>query len=792
MKITPSARVLRMLGEIEFDEWQCIAELVDNSFDDFTEIRRAGMPWVGGYHVSVRLPGSANGELVVEDTGRGMDRERLERAVRAGWSGNDMHDKLGLFGMGFNVATARLGRRTRVLTTRQGDPEWIGVDIDLDRIDDDFEADDLVEPKSDLNEHGTKIIVSRLNPGRAEWLRKNGAHLRNHLGGVYSWILENTPFDLTVGGTRVKPVRHCRWGDDRAVLYNRKERIPAYIPIDKKLEDGLACADCGQWQLPGQQVCEHCGGDRLNLRERRVHGWLGIQRYLDKREYGIDFLRNGRKILRWDKRIFVWRNPHGEVGNEEIEYPTEMAHQGGRIIGEIHLDHVPVTYQKNAFEYDDRSWKSAVEMLRGRGPLLPQRAKDAGYHQENDSPLAQLVKGYRRNDPGERYLIPGDANGKGPIHAETRTWGREFQNGNLKYQTDSVWWQAVVDYETAKRGGKRDKVAASTPDGPDEVAVIEALGLSGSMGGTTHHPNENQAQSATPQNLSSTVTTSPAAGGLALQRETKQERINRYSADSTAYPTLSKPFGHPEIGYVQIDARRLAKGVLEDDKGNLTPILLDQQRGMTFVAYLDPEHEVFTRFGVDPADLLIAEVAALLKVQADITWSHSQTMAAIRAESLPNTALDANLIRAEAQELLEEVRQRMAVALDRTGDPERAFQLLTPDELTSTETAMIADGKVARAGELGTNGNFLLHAPALFLVRLVEAWPEAFMDEKVFQGLYTGVTSLGARRLSVARTVGYLADVATQASYPVVNLPSQLERTRLSIQLLADELSGEQ
>ncbi|MEV0551475.1 ATP-binding protein [Nocardia salmonicida] len=782
MKITPSARVLRMLGEIEFDEWQCIAELVDNSFDDFTEIRRTDIPWAGGYHVSVLLPSSPSGELVVEDTGRGMDRERLERAVRAGWSGNDMHDKLGLFGMGFNVATARLGRRTRVLTTRQGDPEWIGVDIDLDRIDDDFEAEDLTEPKADLNEHGTRIIVSRLNPGRAEWLRKNGAHLRNHLGGVYSWILENTPFDLTVGGTRVKPVRHCRWGDERAVVYNRKERIPAYIPIDKKLEDGLACADCGQWQLPDRVACESCGGDRLHVRERRVHGWLGIQRHLDRKEYGVDFLRNGRKILRWDKRIFTWRNPDGEVGNEEVEYPIEMAHQGGRIIGEIHLDHVPVTYQKNAFEYDDRSWKSAIELLRGQGPLLPQRAKDAGYVSENVTPLALLVKGYRRNDAGERCLIPGDANGKGPIHVETRAWGREFQSGTPEYQTDSMWWQAVVDFEEAKRGGKRANATASTPDTADEAAVLDALGLTGMLGDSTNGPGSTTAPDAAQYPL-------PNATGPTVHRETKQERIARYEADSTPYPTLSKNFGHPAIGFAHIDARRITKGVLEDDHGNPTPILMDRRRGMNFAAYIDTEHEVFKRFGVDTSDLLIAEVSALLRVQADLSWSHSRTIAEIRATSLPETALDANLIRTEAQELLQEIRRRMAAALDRTGDPARAFELLTPDELTTAETAMIADGKAARTGDLGTNGDFLLYVPALFLTRLLEQWPEAFLDDKVFQSLYAGVASLGARRLSVARTVGYLADVATHASYPVASTPRQLERTRLSVHLLADELS---
>jgi hypothetical protein len=37
VQITPSARILRMLGEIEIEEWKCLAELIDNAFDDFNE-----------------------------------------------------------------------------------------------------------------------------------------------------------------------------------------------------------------------------------------------------------------------------------------------------------------------------------------------------------------------------------------------------------------------------------------------------------------------------------------------------------------------------------------------------------------------------------------------------------------------------------------------------------------------------------------------------------------------------------------------------------------------------------
>ena len=42
MDITPSPRVLRMLGQIDFKPWQCLAELIDNSVDAFLTGRELG------------------------------------------------------------------------------------------------------------------------------------------------------------------------------------------------------------------------------------------------------------------------------------------------------------------------------------------------------------------------------------------------------------------------------------------------------------------------------------------------------------------------------------------------------------------------------------------------------------------------------------------------------------------------------------------------------------------------------------------------------------------------------
>ncbi|SCZ54747.1 Histidine kinase-, DNA gyrase B-, and HSP90-like ATPase [Arthrobacter sp. UNCCL28] len=775
MDITPSPRILRMLGQIEFDEWQCIAEFADNAFDDFTEILDSGQSWPGGFKVSVTLPGPGAGlsgaEVVVRDTGRGMTRETLEQAVKAGWSSNDRFDKLGLFGMGFNVSTARLGRRTRVLTTRQGDPEWIGVEIDLDELGADFEAPDITEPKDDPSDHGTKIIVSNMNRDRAEWLQRNAENLRTTLGRVYGWLLDNRPFELWVQGNRVKPRRACRWGEDRSIIYGSgasSEKIPAYIEIDQTFQPADACELCGNWQNPGKEACDQCGSDQLRERERRLHGWLGVQRHLARRDFGIDFLRNGRKILQYDKSLFNWRNPNDPTGAVEVEYPIELANQGGRLIGEIHLDYVPVHYDKTAFEYSDRAWRAAVDYLRGEAPLQPEKAKNAGYA-PNASPLARLYKGYRRNAAGIRCLIPGD--GSRPLHEETRQWAQKFWAGDPEYQTDQKWWDQVQAHEQRLTEAKLAKATGGVKDDADEAAVLAALGV-------VPGPDEDAETSAT----------SPDPAPAPPKTETVQERLTRYTIAGVLVPELTRDFGLPELGQMKVESRAVSEAIM-DSEGNPTPVWLAQGPGGTATALIDVTHDAFTKLGIEPAELLLAEVTAALKVKADSHLSHSQIASRLRAACMPDTAVDPQVIRAQASELLAEVRQRMADNV--ASDPQRALGFLDPDEQTATENALIADGADKLTATLGGSGQFILYAPPLYLVKLLESWPEAFMEGKVFSGAYQTLTSASSRRLSLARIVGYLNDIATLLTFQSPNV-AQLRRTRLSVELLQRELASDQ
>lgn len=135
LDITPTPDVLVALTRTPISSLDALSELVDNAIDSFRAAETAGSQ-SPIRQVLIEVPGSAEvgkgeGLIRVRDTGAGLSEEQIANAMRAGFSSKNHFDTLGLFGMGFNIATGKLGRVTRVISAREEDDHAVEVVLDV-------------------------------------------------------------------------------------------------------------------------------------------------------------------------------------------------------------------------------------------------------------------------------------------------------------------------------------------------------------------------------------------------------------------------------------------------------------------------------------------------------------------------------------------------------------------------------------------------------------------------------------------------------------------------------------
>lgn len=466
--ITPAPGILRTLGEIPLDWWQCLAELIDNSLDAIYSADANGTPVIDPC-VSIEWSDDSQREVTVSDNCHGMTLDEMENAVKAGYTSNDPMNHLGLFGMGFNIATARMGRETLIMSTRKGDSEWVGIRINFSEMEESeshFLAPVATRQKDNINESGTKVSIKDLNEDFIDNLQNPGRRIRRRLGQAYSPILEQKKAEISVLGRKLSPRPHCVWGESRFVE-KRGNTIPAKLPIDEILDEAFFDVKQNRYlslNESGKLLSEINKGknlpDGIIKRPRRLQGWIGVQRYFHTADFGLDFIRNGRKILIGNKDLFSFENP--ETGVPKVEYPADLGTSvGGRIVGELHVDYLIPTYQKNDFIRTDKSWGITVRAIRGEGPLLPRSRSSLGYPSDNTSPLGLLANAYRRTEAGTKNLaIPRSSQDE---------FLKKFRRGVQEYISDDKWYKLAQQADRKASGeGKPDvDSGADSSDEPD-------------------------------------------------------------------------------------------------------------------------------------------------------------------------------------------------------------------------------------------------------------------------------------------------------------------------------------
>ena len=489
---------------------------------------------------------------------------------------------------------------------------------------------------------------------------------------------------------------------------------------------------------------------------QKIRGWVGVQRYLDNAEFGIDFIRNGRKIEIGHKDLFLWSD--GDTA--EVEYPIDDPRNRGRFVGEIHLDHCRVSYTKDRFERDDPSWSEMVRLVRGDGPLRPVMAKQRGY-EGNQSPLYRLFQAFRRSSPQgknglwSRVLVVKD-------NERAKQMADAFANDDPEYVTDQRWWDLVEEQDKdILRGTGNQGDPADVPEG-----FVDQPG--GDSGGEPSAPR-------------------PAPPPPPPRR---------------ALHELTRKYVHPTYR-VEYDIQAYAGQPNDPDliPGAPWVFSLDEAATRTYAFLVDLENEMFRSTTMTPLDGLLTELAYrtvdFLKGQVeDVTIA--SVLADFRKQYCADTRLDPQEIIALATAVLDDISRAIPNLLS-PGQGGHLYAELTDAEKKAVAQRM-ANRNVANHKETIADGRFWGYADTQSLRVLFTRHPELFLDGKYWDDAYQTL-DYGAAQVTAdakasmnSRYDAYLGDAVWLANQTPADLEGTsrdtIIRATCSLRLLGSDVAG--
>lgn len=785
--LTPDPRVLLALTHTPLRPLDALCELIDNSLDSFRVSALRGAS-VKSPMVIVDLPTPSRlddeGQSVsVRDNGPGMSAEDAERALKAGFSSQNPYDTLGLFGMGFNISTGKIGQRTRFLTAQEADDFAVEVVVDLPKL---IEAGSYNVPVSEVPKpagflHGTLVEVSHWWPnGHANsgFVRKligvGKPAIRRNLGRRYATVLQSEGYRILVDEESCVPFEHCVWGGERSVERKGHGRIPARYDINEVAGSQRRCVECWALVPDGAATCDNCGGASTRTIEERVRGWLGIQRFDDQTLYGVDLIRNGRAIRIGEKQAFF--EYIDETGMAIRDYPIDSPY--GRIVGEIHLDHVPVDFTKRDFQRSSEEWQRAMSLLRGDTSLQPGLKGD----KENDAPMYKLYQGYRRvRRVGTHDMYMGtwvvDAGKARRIDRKTeKEFYTRFKAHEVGYHDDAEWWNLVLQADTMPMD---DLVKCPNPEcQADNLKGHETCSICGAviLGKTCvksectmtipqsatvcPHCGTGQAPEATEPwtcaSCSTRNTTEAEACTACGWLRGSPGPLSREHLESSSHldETLSVmgcsiPLADSEHSS-PIDVRVwTTQGRIPTRDGN-TNLPSATFRGDGIDVFLDATHELFRGYGLRPEHVIAMELAQyiytvntrLTSAQYAVTHSlpclHWSMLKKYWADRLCD---DPAAVRNDISDLLGQVRNRLAESAG--SEAADLFEELTPDQQRGFASNLLSsDVSLDEIDQLRSSGGFVRYVDGRSVASFVRKRPELFFDGAVWDEPYASIAGL--------------------------------------------------
>jgi hypothetical protein len=416
-----------------------------------------------------------------------------------------------------------------------------------------------------------------------------------------------------------------------------------------------------------------------------------------------------------------------------------------------------VTYTKDRFDRNDPAWEEMVRIVRGDGPLRPDKARELGFG-PNDSPLFQLFQAFRRSSPKPkvagswaRLLIVKD-NDLAELIA------KKFHAGDPEYQEDTKWWE-LVDEEDRK-------LLTDTGATGDQDNDLEGFGDEGAEEESTE------------------------------ELDSPESAPEPQSSLRTHLASLSQQYRHDRSNQ-RWDVRAWVVEESDSELGEIAvPWRLKATASGMHEFFVNPNHEAFRSATLTALDALLAELAWSAKdflrgEQSDLPFG--LILADLRERYAGTTKLDPATLTGEASLTLSDLAKGLSEGLD-PEDGRALFEEFSPTEqeaiLQKMATRQLANPQAAIAA-----GRFLEYAPRTSILKFFSRHPELFFDGRYWDVGYSELdygrqsATEEAKALLVRYFEGLLADAIWLAEQDVDDLATadraRLLRASLSLDLLA-------
>lgn len=830
--LNPSPKVLVALTHTSLKPLDALCELVDNAIDSFSS---DGNDSLGIKEISIDLPtitelSKEEGAIRVSDNGPGMTAENAEKALTAGYSSQNVYGRLGMFGMGLNIAAGKFARKTRLITATKDSAKAVIVDVDLDELvqQGHYQVQPFEEHKDKYfrGGGGSGTIIELTNwwrPGspNSDNPRKLVMHgpgkIRKTLGRRYATLLRpDSPsrFKITIKGDACTPFEHCVWAEHRFVKRGSSQ-IHARQIFDEVLETKHRCIECGDLAIEGK--CPADESHPVRSVEERVRGWIGVQRYDDTSHYGIDLIRNGRTIRLLEKEAFF--TFYNDVGEAMKDYPIDGIY--GRIVGEVHLNHVRVDFTKQDFDRSTPEWLRAMDFIRGKSSL---QTKQPG-SSENNSPVMKIFQGYRRVRKiglGDMYMgerQAGDREAKRISRETEHKFLDRFYNKEKGYHDDAKWWEKVEEasrnpddhVEQCHECEFQNPVAAEICGGCGcilkskdcincRVQIPQSAPMCESCGKSQVPEGPWDCRICGRQN-------SPDSGECSACGKEKgavnifdpKILIDNSSLDEDLCVEdieVDLPGGEKSQKF-SLETRNAS---LRSDGLFLPAVVHIDPPGRKLQIFLDKSHPVFLSLQLLPEHAVAMESAALIRAESMSIMSspreHEHNLVVLQSKLLEKywgsiLSDDPEQVRHEMNSLLEEIRIKIAGTMKDIA--EEIFNNMSTSEVNNMVGNMQESGvDISEMGKLKENGTFLLHVPPETVISVFRGYPERFFDKIVWKPAWNipGLPEENVKDTQKQLKETYLNCLEDGVSFFRYSNPPKvvLRRARLSIEFLQRDI----